>query len=407
MENSNTSLRRGWNYVASVSGSAYGADAAGSYINSILTQISDLESRINHHPYRFNKNFQGYVAEEWGAGTFNIDAAAANSCLRASSLGSNQAGSVDVSVFYRNKPVSDYSFKSYTTAEGSAKAQAVFDRNAGRAVYKSQLRWIPSDQLPEAKAVAHRLSLRNRPIRPEVADAYSETEQLLTDTVSYKNVRSRSITRKTLDKIADKTRNGIFEADEFDVTWESTVTPDYIAREAALSGCSAALLTMLFRLAPDVSHIIVKLIREKKIDTQRIKKLGVNGLSASADGFIRGSLACALCILCKKEYFGKAFINADPTVIGAFVSLSMQTVVNTVLLITGKITAKDLAISAAESTVVTCCYLAGAKLGQVIDSAIGWKVPVAKYALGSAAGFSASFLCRKVINRKNDEKELN
>ena len=69
-----------------------------SYVDAVEAAIKQLEDNINNHQYRNLgiSQLQGYMLEEWGSGTFNIDAVAADSADRASVLHSTLKDSVDI-----------------------------------------------------------------------------------------------------------------------------------------------------------------------------------------------------------------------------------------------------------------------------------------------------------------------
>src|SRR5690554_3950763 len=91
-------MQRGWDFAAHLAGVNFATDQGIDYIGEIAKAIEQLEKNINEHPYRNLgvPQFQGYIAEEFGAGTFNIDAVAASSSDRATVLHSTEFGSVDV-----------------------------------------------------------------------------------------------------------------------------------------------------------------------------------------------------------------------------------------------------------------------------------------------------------------------
>lgn len=174
-------IEQGWDFAAHLAGVDFAANAGYEYVGKVAKAIEELEYNINNHPYRGQDvaHFKGYVAEEWHAGTFNVDATAAGSTDRATVLHSNAAGSVDIEL----KSGEQYSAKVYGDGAQSAVAQAHVDSGTGIASYKGQHRLVPGDHLSDAQIKAHREALRNAEIRPNVSEAYSETEQMLTDKV--------------------------------------------------------------------------------------------------------------------------------------------------------------------------------------------------------------------------------
>ena len=396
----------GWDFAATLAGSNQASGEGKRYVGRLTEQIKIIEDRINNHPYVNNKQFHGYAAEELGAETFNLDAIAGNVPYRAHTLGSTESASVDVTVRNRSKTVADYSFKNYRTASDSAKAQAKYNNETGRASYFGMKRWVPPDQLQEAINTAHREYLRNSEIRPEISEAYAETERELTDVVQYRNTKSLPFNHDEIDAIAKKGKTQSFRAKEFGLEWEKVVTPEYIAKQAAMAGCSAATVSVLLSIAPDALSMLLHLIKKEHISSEEVRTLGVKGFSSGAKGFMHGALACWIKILCEKGAFGAAFVGIDPTLLGTMVSIAMQTVTNTVLLVLGKLTARDFAIAIAESVAVSSAFIIGSKVGQVVDNSLGIKLPIGQFFGGQALALATVGVFKIVrLNKRRNEKE--
>ena len=80
-------------------------DSINNHIIEINKAIDELADRINNHPHVGNtlETFKGYAAEEWHAGTFNVDAIRDSSADRAWTLNSNEDASVDVTTNFNKK----------------------------------------------------------------------------------------------------------------------------------------------------------------------------------------------------------------------------------------------------------------------------------------------------------------
>ena len=79
------SVKKGWEFASYLIGADAVAHYGDQYVGSVEKAIRELlEDQINNHNYRNQgvKQFKGYVAEEWAAGTFNVDAVAADSKLK-------------------------------------------------------------------------------------------------------------------------------------------------------------------------------------------------------------------------------------------------------------------------------------------------------------------------------------
>lgn len=380
-------IQQGWDFSSAVLGADIAAHSAHEYVSAVEAAIKQLEENINNHQYRNLGigQLQGYMLEEWSAGTFNIDAVAADSVDRATVLHSTAKDSVDILL----NSGDSYSAKSYTTAAKSAKAQAHVSAETGHASYQGQSRLVPSDQLSDAKAAAHREAIRNRPIRPDAADAYAETEALLTDTVQNKEgIQSRSATRKELEEIASESKERRFKASEHGVTADNSITTEYLLKQALKAGYTAAAITVAVQLAPEIYKAIDFLIKHGEIDVQQIRQMGTKGISAGAEGFLRGSVASSLLVMCEKGMLGEAFKGINPTVLGTVVALVMQTVKNSILVAAGKMSTQQMGAAFVDTVVVSGGYLLGAHIGGIIGQAIGFELPVVGYLLGSLIGTS-------------------
>lgn len=380
-------VQQGWDFSSAVLGADIAAHSAQEYVSEVESAIKQLEEKINNHHYRNLGigQLQGYMFEEWSAGTFNVDAVAADSVDRATVLHSTAKDSVDILL----NSGDSYSAKSYSTAAKTAKAQAHVNAETGQASYHGQSRLVPSDQLSDAKAAAHRETIRNRPIRPDAADAYAETEAHLTDTIQNKDgVRSRSATRKELESIATESKEQSFKASEHGVTTDSSITTEYLLKQAIKAGYTTAAITVAIQLAPEIYKAIDFLIKHGEIDIQQIKQMGPKGISAGAEGFLRGSVASSLLIMCEKGMLGESFKGINPTVLGTVVALVLQTVKNSILVAAGKMSTQQMGEAFIDTVVVSGGYLLGAHIGSIIGQVLGFELPVFGYILGSLIGTS-------------------
>lgn len=384
---SKSEMQQGWEFATSIMGADIAARMGQEYVSAVEAAIKQLEENINNHQYRNLgiAQLQGYMLEEWGAGTFNVDAVAADSIDRASVLHSTLKDSVDIQL----NSGESYSAKSYATAEKTAKAQARFSMELGRSSYHNQGRLVPSDQLSDAKVIAHREALRNQTIRSDISEAYVETETKLTDRIkNEEGVSSKGVSRKELEDIARESKEQKFKAKDYGVTADSEINAGYMLKQSLKAGYTTAAITAAFQLAPEIYKAIDFLIKHGEIDIQQIKRMGPKGISAGAEGFLRGSISSSLLIMCEKGALGEAFKGINPNVLGTFVALVMQTVKNSVLVAVGKMSAQQMGAAFVDTVVVSGGYLLGTHIGGIIGQALGFELPVLGYLLGSLIGTS-------------------
>jgi hypothetical protein len=386
-------MEKGWCFAAQLAGAHCGADQARVYVSKVAEAIAYMESNINNHPYRGQdiSRFKGYVLEEWAAGTFNVNAAAASSSDHAQVLHSNDAWSIDV----QTDSGRSYSAKAYSTGAGSAKAQAVLNFDTGRAGYDGQYRLVPEDQLADAKATAHREALHNSQIRPHVAEANAETERMLTDVVKNdEGVSSIAKDREGLEDIAKSAKKQEFNAEEHGVSVDTAVNAEYMIEQAFKAGCTAAVITVAMQMAPEIYKAIDYLIKHGEINVEQVKRMGTKAISSGAEGFLRGSVACTIQIMCEKGLLGEALKSVSPGMVGTVVAIVMGTVKNSVLVASGKMTPRQMGAAFVDSVIVSAGFVAGVKIGAVIGGAIGqaigFKLPVIGYLIGSFIGCAFS-----------------
>ena len=383
--------QQGWEFATGIMGADIAANMGMEYVSAVEAAIKQLEDNINNHQYRnlgINQ-LQGYMLEEWGADTFNVDAVAADSSYRAQVLHSTAKDSVDVLMKQGDVDAGAYSAKSYADGAKSAIEQARFNPDTMQASYHDQGRLVPTDQLSDAQAEAHRQALRNQSIRPKVSEAYSETENRLTDTISTDDgTKSRTATRKDLEQIANESKKQEFKAEDHGVTAVSAIQTEYLLKQALKAGYTAAAVSVAFQLAPEIYKAIDYLIKHGELDVQQIKRMGAKGISAGAEGFLRGSVASSLKIMCDAGVLGEMFKGINPTLLGTVVALVMQTVKNSILVAAGKMSTQQMGAAFVDTVVISGGYIVGAHIGGVIGQALGFELPVVGYLLGSLIGTS-------------------
>ena len=386
-------VKSGWTYASQLAGADAAAHYGDLYIGRVEEAIKQLEDNINRHNYRNLGvgQFKGYVAEEWAAGSFNVDAVAAGSKLRAEAVRSTDRLSVDMRVGTEEQLAlgqqlghgvgKEYSSKVYATGADSA-----IEQNP----YTGMKRYVSSDQLEEARAQA---------LKTGDLDTYNN----LTDKIEKDGISSVPKTKADYEKMAEAGREQEFKAKDYKLTTNSAVKPEYIMKRALKAGYTAAAITVAMQLTPDIIKIIDHLIRNGEIDLKEVQKTGLKALSAGTEGFLRGSITCSIQIICDKGVLGQAFMHIDPTLLASIVSLTLDTAKNAILVAAGKMTAREMGDKLVDNIFVTTGFIVGCRIGShiggVIGQAIGFEIPVVGYLLGSligcalAAGYNISKKC--------------
>lgn len=429
-------VRQGWNFMAEILGAEFSSGAAYSdykneafaneqirlhniqidsrnllideqntHIDKINEAIDNLADKINNHPHLNNTvgTFKGYVAEEWHAGTYNIEAIKHGSEHSAWTLQSNADGSVDIETNFGK----EYSLKYYDSAEKAENAQAALFKDSHGIKYKGQERLIAAEQIEEAKYWAGRReesakynSEKDPAVKKNLSAAHRETAQHLVGTVSDdEGIKSKELSVKEAEKIAkeaqsksgfDPEKHGIKKEEHIEhLSYEEEIQINYI-NNAFKAGLTAASITAVTQLVPELYKAIDYLIKNGEIDLNQIKRSGEKIITASGESFLRGSIAYGIEVAVQEGFFGEAIQNISPNAIGAMVTIVMGTVKNSILVAAGKMTAKEMGMKFVDTVVVSAGYLAAMKIGGIIAQAIAPEMPGLAYAIGSLLGCSVA-----------------
>ena len=411
------SMKFGWDHIIDLAGANLGGQTGEQYIDNVESAIHELANQINSKEgFATNpEQLKGFIAEYWHAGTFNINAVLRDSSNRASVVGSNGHASVDISTNWGE----NYSLKYYATGIKSASSQAkdviqAYWEYLGKSkaenpltfaeyiakngysgemaellqsVYHGQGRIIPSDQLDEAIKYLQREiakeSMKEGANRAAVLAKYEETLSKLSDRIKDgQGVESTPLTKEEAETIAKLCKEGDFKPEDFGLSLEELVTSEFILQQALKAGCTAAVLTVVFQIAPHICKAFMHLIREGEINVDELKTIGLKGLSGSAEGFLRGSIASALTIAAQAGKLGEKCKNLSAGVIGAVTFVVLSTIKNSILVASGKMTSKELGIILAKEVTISGIAIAGGTIGQVLLP----ELPVLGYMLGSLIG---------------------
>lgn len=276
-------VRYGWEFMAKVLGADFASfQAQNDFTNNALqnnqikfenNRILSINAEIDKLVESLNElkthnlgeeQLKGFVAEEWHAGTFNIDAITKASEHRAWTLKDNAYGSVDIDTNFNKQ----YSLKYSNTAKDAEQMQALLDKNTGISKYHSQERLIAEEQLDDAKAIARRREIKNILTRTEVANSHKETREHLIGKVSDDSgVESKSLSIKESKQIAKEINQDGFEAEKHGLKKEvllKEIRINYV-NQAMKAGLTAASITAITQLVPELYKAIDYLIKNGEI----------------------------------------------------------------------------------------------------------------------------------------------
>lgn len=403
-------VRYGWNFMAKLLGvdlagrtafSDYAANVAQNQgiqaQNVRIQEINDAIDRLtkninelnNSHPGIGIEQLKGFVAEEWHAQTFNIDAIRQGSDSRAWTLQENGYASVDVDTNFGKQ----YSLKYSNYADRAEKMQAELFRDSSQPKYHGQERLIASEQLEDAKAAARTQAARNAEIRPDVSYAHEDTEKHLVGKVSDdQGVESKELSIKESRQISKEVQKDGFDAEKHGYQKEvllNEVQIDYLNR-ALKAGLTAATITAITQLVPEIYKAIDYLIKHGEIDLQGLKKSGKKVISASGEAFLRGSFAYGVEMAIQNGLLGETLKTVSPSVVGVTVAVILGTVRDSIMVAAGKMSGKEMGMKFADNLIISSGYLVSMKIGGAIAQAMFPELPGIGYAIGSLLGCSVA-----------------
>lgn len=417
-------FKDGYNFFSDLVGEGQGALNGEAYVSGIEEEIDKL---FNDPDVGLNsfKGFQtasdqlkGDVAEFWHAGTYNIDAAIHDSSNRAEVPRSHILGSPDV-VLHTKDGVTEYSAKIYKDAEGSVKAQSVtyrqkynhflknhpgtsfedflekehvpvedrgsLDQIGDKSIYDHQVRLLAKDQQDDARRIARQKMAKEiynekNSARGRQGERYKGQ---YTDHVRDKEGNhSFAEDNKTFQEMAERSKKGEARADDYHLTTEEVVKFKHIFRQAAKAGVSATTISVVLKVGPELFKAVEYLIQTGYIDSEQLKKVGAAAIQGTAEGFLRGSAAAALSIVCKAGFFGSIVKNVSPADVGALTTVTINTLKNAIDWALGKINASQFSDKLTRDIFLSTCSLI---LGKVVGTLFG-SFCVLGYMLGSFIG---------------------
>lgn len=393
----------------------------------INTLVSDLNLATN--PLLLDKPasiLKGDIAEFFVADTFNINAAINSSDNKVFVDRSTGLGSIDISSNFEK----NFSLKYYKDGGKSATEQATSfwerychfknkhpntsleeyleynnipaDTVISDSIYKGQVRIVPSDQLKIARDYARRKALENLhntsdPQRQAVGKKWQETYEML-DSKIQDNEGNESIELSNQDalKLAELAKDGKVTAEELaklGVDPAKLITYEHIIKQAYSAALSAAVMTTVLQICPDILTFVYTAITENKLDVEDIQNLGTHIVCTEGEAYIRGGVTAALTIIIKSGKLGNNLSSLTPAQIGAAVVILLNTMKNTCKSIRGEMTPYEVADNLVKDTIIITASLVGGSISQSFIP-----IPVIGYLIGNLIGATVGTIIHSGIN---------
>ena len=345
---------------------------------------------------------KGNLAETWHGFTYNTNAALEGSSSRVNVEEKNSFASVDISSDF-----ADYSLKYYADGPKSAKEQATtfFERfNASKEddfykflrarkyaeldeymhkpIYEGQKRLVPSDQLEEAKKWLREKIEKEEANRPELAQHYRDTLDMLCDRIDNgEGIQSKPLSKARAEELTRLAKEGKIDAEMLNMTPAELITYKHILRQAFKAGKSSAIISIVLRVAPELLKAFSYLIENGAISVDNFKDIGFAACEGGVQGFFCGSISAAITIACESGKLGVTMAEISPNIIGTITVLVYNTMVNSFKVARGQMTRQELTNEFVKQMIISGYSVLG---GTITQSLIG--NPVLGIMLGSFIG---------------------
>ena len=402
-------FREGYEFFQKRAGNFAGIVDGEQYIDTVNSEIDNLMNSLNNLKSSGSlvETLKGDAAEFWHGGTFNIKAVINSSKNRVQVDRSHDFGSADITgvnfdakfglKYYKNGASSAEQqaksifqrFSEYKSQGGKESLDLYLEKRGYSAdtilsdpVYTGQYRVIPSDQLKEATMFLERKIREEAVKRSEQVHRYEETLKLLSDKVKdNKGNESIALSEQEARELASLSKEGGVNPEGLNFTTEELIKFTNILRQAYKAGLTAATISMVLRVAPEVLNAIAYLIKNGEIEEGQFKKIGFAAITGAGEGFVRGTVSAAITASCKAGLCGSAMKSIDPSIVGAVTVLVMNSMKNSYQVTTGNMSRAEMVIELIKEMFVTTCALS---MGAASQSLI--EIPVLGFMIGSFVG---------------------
>lgn len=257
---------------------------------------------------------QGFYAERWHTGTFNVDATLKRvEQVIAFAPASTAANSPDISLRIGDDIVREYSLKYYKDAFSSVQQQRG---------YGDQGRIIPSDQHAEAPGILQARIAREYgkpgPNRADVAHELEEVQRHLDDRIRHDGAQSQPLSR---GESAEHTRN--LKAGQGPLV-QPQIGFDTLLTESLRAGAVAGGLTLAVALAPRILSAIRHRVQAGDWPPDVLRDLAEGTLAPAGIAALRATVATSITLTARSGILGQTLQGVDPTGVGVLTFLMFE-----------------------------------------------------------------------------------
>ena len=384
-------FKEGYEFFAKHTDNFAGHAAGVHYVDSVESEIKKLVNNLNDFETSGARidTLKGDVAEFWHAGTYNISAAINSSKNRVQVDRSHDFGSADITgVNFDAK----FGLKYYKDATSTAKQQSKsiidcyndykpkgikdefpiylekrsMDKeiDPNTTVYFEQHRIVPSDQLEEIIAILESKGREYSINSPKGFNKYEDTRNYLSDRVKdNKGNESIPLSKQEAHDLAQLAKEGGVNSEDLHLTTEELIKYTYILKQSYKAGLTAATISMVLQVAPEIWNSIAYLIKNGYVDEKQFKKIGFAALTGAGEGFVRGTVSAAITASCLSGVFGKDLKKVNPSVVGVVTVLVMNSMKSSYKVFTGEMNRSEMVNELIKEMFITTCAFSMGLLG--------------------------------------------
>ena len=384
-------FKEGYEFFEKHTGNFAGHATGIHYVNAVESEIKKLVNNLNDFETSGARidTLKGDVAEFWHAGTYNISAAINSSKNRVQVDRSHDFGSADITgVNFDAK----FGLKYYKDATSTAKQQSKsiidcyndykpkgikdefpiylekrsMDKeiDPNTTVYFEQHRIVPSDQLEEIIAILESKGREYSINSPKGFNKYEDTRNYLSDRVKdNKGNESIPLSKQEAHDLAQLAKEGGVNSEDLHLTTEELIKYTYILKQSYKAGLTAATISMVLQVAPEIWNSIAYLIKNGYVDEKQFKKIGFAALTGAGEGFVRGTVSAAITASCLSGVFGKDLKKVNPSVVGVVTVLVMNSMKSSYKVFTGEMNRSEMVNELIKEMFITTCAFSMGLLG--------------------------------------------
>lgn len=205
-------------------------------------------------------------------------------------------------------------------------------------------------------------------------------------------MESKELSIKEAKQIAREAKKGGFDPEKHGFSKDplfDEVRIKYVD-QAMKAGLTAAAITAITQIVPELYKAIDYLIKNGEIDLNGLKKSGKKVISTSGEAFLKGSIAYGVEMAIQNGVLGEALKQVNPSIIGVAVTVVFGTIKDSILVAAGKMSSKEMGMHFVDTVVVSSGYLVSMKIGGAIAQALFPELPGIGFAIGSLLGCSVA-----------------